>query len=58
MSSQTNEKAFETYVQQMLLAKGWQQGSVAEWDKERAFFPDRIRKGIRFPESDNALCRS
>ena len=40
--AQTNEKAFETYVAQMLLAKGWQQGSVAEWDKERAFFPEEI----------------
>ncbi len=40
--SQTNEKAFETYVQQMLLAKGWHHGSVSEWDKERAFFPAQI----------------
>lgn len=44
--NQTNEKAFETYVQQMLLAKGWQQGSVAEWDKERAFFPAQITSFI------------
>jgi type I restriction enzyme, R subunit len=40
--SQTNEKAFEAYVQQMLVAKGWQPGSVSEWDKERAFFPAQI----------------
>ena len=42
MSTQTNEKAFETYVEQMLLAKGWQQGSVSEWDQERALFPGQI----------------
>ena len=39
---QTTEKAFESYVEQMLQAKGWQQGSVSEWDKERAFFPQAI----------------
>jgi len=42
MSTQTSEKAFETYVEQMLLAKGWQQGAVSEWDKEKALFPDQI----------------
>lgn len=42
MSTQTSEKAFETYVEQMLLAKGWQQGSVSEWDQERALFPSQI----------------
>ena len=36
--AQTTEKAFETYVTQMLLAKEWQQGSVSEWDKEQALF--------------------
>jgi type I restriction enzyme R subunit len=42
MSTQTSEKAFETYVEHMLLAKGWQQGSVSEWDQERALFPGPI----------------
>lgn len=42
MSTQTSEKAFETYVEHMLLAKGWQQGSVSEWDQERALFPGSI----------------
>ncbi len=46
MSTQTNEKAFEAYVEQMLLSKGWQQGSVAEWDKERALFPAQITSFI------------
>lgn len=42
MSTQTSEKAFETYVEHMLLAKGWQQGSVSEWDQERALFPGQV----------------
>lgn len=40
--AQTNETAFETYVEEMLLAKGWEQGSVSDWDKERAFFPSLV----------------
>lgn len=40
--AQTNEKAFETYVTQMLSVKGWQQGSVTEWDKEQALFPAQV----------------
>lgn len=39
---QTTEKAFESYVEQMLWAKGWQQGSASEWDKDRALFPQAI----------------
>ncbi len=31
---QTNEKAFESYVEQMLLAEGWQAGLVKDWDKD------------------------
>jgi type I restriction enzyme R subunit len=43
MSSQTNERAFETYVEQILLTKGsWRPGTNAEWDKERALFPARV----------------
>ncbi|MEI6846870.1 MAG: type I restriction endonuclease [Chlorobiaceae bacterium] len=40
--AQTSEKAFETYVEQMLQAKGWQLGSVSKWDKELALFPEQI----------------
>ena len=41
--SQTTENAFETYVEEILLTKGgWQSGTNAEWDKERALFPARI----------------
>jgi type I restriction enzyme R subunit len=39
---QTTEKAFEAYVEQMLLAKGWQPGNVSGWDRKRALFPQAI----------------
>lgn len=37
--AQTSEKAFETYLEQMLAEAGWQSGTNAEWDKDRALFP-------------------
>ena len=41
--AQTTEKAFEAYLEQMLLNQGgWQRGTNAEWDKTRALFPARI----------------
>jgi len=41
--SQTNEHAFETYVEEILLTRsGWTSGSNAEWDKERALFPAQV----------------
>ncbi len=41
--SQTNEKAFESYVEEILLTRGgWKSGSNAEWDKERALFPAQV----------------
>src|SRR3990172_9753534 len=41
--SQTNEKAFESYVEQILLNQsGWKAGTNAEWDKERVLFPVRV----------------
>jgi len=40
---QTNEKAFETYVQEILLTRGgWKLGDNVEWDKERALFPAQV----------------
>ena len=39
---QTTEKAFESYVEAMLLAKGWQQGSTSDWDQDNALFPESI----------------
>lgn len=41
--SQTNERAFETYVEEILLGRGgWTTGILAEWDKERALFPAKV----------------
>ncbi|MFN7536194.1 MAG: type I restriction endonuclease subunit R [Burkholderiales bacterium] len=40
--STTTEKAFETYLAQMLTEGGWLPGTNAEWDKERALFPARV----------------
>ena len=43
MSDQTNERAFETHVEETLLgASGWQRGANAEWDVERALFPVQV----------------
>ncbi|MDF2276561.1 MULTISPECIES: type I restriction endonuclease subunit R [Aeromonas] len=39
---QITEKSFESYVEQMLLAKGWQSGYTSDWDRERALFPQAI----------------
>ena len=39
MTSQTNEKAFETTVESMLLEGGWDKGDTDEWDVEQALFP-------------------
>ena len=40
--AQTTEKAFETYLEQMLTEGGWLPGTNAEWDKARALFPARV----------------
>jgi type I restriction enzyme, R subunit len=50
--AQTDETAFETYVVQMLLAKGWQQGTAADWDKDRALFPRLITEFIATTQPD------
>ena len=43
MSGQTNERAFEVHIENMLLQHaGWQPGTNAEWDVDRALFPARI----------------
>ena len=43
MSQQTQERAFEIYAEEILLARGgWKSGSNAEWDKETALFPAQI----------------
>lgn len=41
--SQTNDRAFETYVEEILLTRGRSKsGTNAEWDKERALFPAQV----------------
>ena len=41
--TQTNEFAFESQVETILREQsGWRPGSVAEWDQERALFPERV----------------
>ena len=43
MAAQTTERAFETYVEEILLTTGgWKPGSNAEWDNDRALFPARL----------------
>lgn len=40
--TQTNEKAFESYLETMLAAGGWHAGTNAEWDCDLALFPKRV----------------
>jgi len=41
--AQTNERAFESYVETILLDRsGWHAEAVAGWDVERALFPARV----------------
>ncbi|HEX5053118.1 MAG TPA: hypothetical protein VFZ65_15190 [Planctomycetota bacterium] len=42
MSRQTNERAFETHVEQMLANVGWRTGTNAEWSVEHALFAPRV----------------
>ena len=43
MSSQTNERAFEVHVEEVLHQHGgWQSGTNAEWDVEHALFPAQV----------------
>jgi len=40
--AQINEFAFESYVEEIILSKGYNEGSKKEWDKEKALFPTYI----------------
>ena len=41
--SQTTEKSFESYVEQILMIQsGWEKGDLREWDVELALFPARV----------------
>ncbi|WP_419845053.1 type I restriction endonuclease subunit R [Candidatus Poriferisocius sp.] len=39
MTSQTDERDFESTIESMLVKGGWHKGDVGEWDEERAVFP-------------------
>jgi type I restriction enzyme R subunit len=48
MPGQTTERAFESYVEIILHDRaGWDTGSLAEWDVERALFPARVFAFLR-----------
>ena len=47
MTNQTNERAFETTVESMLLTSGWHAGDVSEWDVQLALFPPQVIACIR-----------
>ena len=52
MTSQTNEAAFESTVESMLLGGGWRQGDRSEWDIDTAIFPADALAFIRDTQSE------
>ena len=52
MTTHTNEFAFETTVESMLLAGAWQKGNREEWDVDRALFPARALAFIQDTQSE------
>lgn len=42
MSDQTDELAFESYIETMLRTAGWEPGANTEWDVDLALFPARV----------------
>ncbi len=47
MTNQTDEGAFESTVESMLVEGGWHRGDPAEWDVERSVFPARVVAFLR-----------
>ena len=47
MSSQTSEEAFESSVESTLAHVGWVPVDAAEWDVDRALFPQRVISFVR-----------
>ena len=46
--SQTNEKAFETYLEEILFTQsGWIKGSNKDWNKDSALFPGHVLSFIQ-----------
>ncbi len=52
MSTHTEESAFESTVESMLLDGGWRKGDLEEWDVDRALFPARALAFIRDTQPD------
>ena len=52
MTSHTDERAFESTVESMLLEGGWRTGDRAEWNAERALFSSRAVAFIRETQPD------
>ena len=52
MTSHTDERAFESTVESMLLEGGWRTGDRAEWNAERALFSSRAAAFIRETQPD------
>ena len=52
MTTQTTERAFESAVESMLLHGGWSQADLAQWDVERALFPEPAIACIRETQPD------
>lgn len=48
----TTEKAFETYIQETMLSRGWMEGSSQSWNKQKALFPDYTIAFIRETQAD------
>jgi type I restriction enzyme R subunit len=48
----TTEKAFETYIQETMTARGWISGSNTAWDKQKALFPEYIFSFIKETQND------
>jgi type I restriction enzyme R subunit len=50
--SQTNERAFETYLEEILFTQsGWVRGTNKDWDKENAIFPSQVLSFIKETQS-------
>ena len=53
MTSQTNEQAFESTVESMLVAGGWAAGDRDQWDVDRALFPARAIAFLRASQPES-----
>lgn len=48
----TTEKAFEAYIQETMVTRGWIAGSNQTWDKARALFPDQVIAFIKDTQTE------